>query len=143
MMASRRAPPFQLGKVPPSSMLRSVFPFLGRVRRNMVVKPGIGRDAAVINLRGRVLVFSTDPITGTASNIGAHSVIINANDIATTGARPLWYLCTLLLPAGTRESSLRQVMKEIHETSRSIGVSVIGGHSEITPGLKRPIIAGF
>ncbi len=116
---------------------------MGRRNRRILVPPGIGRDAAAILYQKRVLVFSTDPITGTTSHIGAHSVIINANDIATAGARPLWYLCTLLLPAGTRESSLRQIMKEIHEASRSIGVSVIGGHSEVTSGLKRPIIAGF
>ncbi len=109
----------------------------------MVVKPGIGRDAAVINLRGRVLVFSTDPITGTASNIGAHSVIINANDVATTGAKPLWYLCTLMLPQGTRENLLRQIMSQVDRVSRDLGIAVAGGHTEITMGLTRPIIAGF
>ncbi len=116
---------------------------MGHRNRRILVPPGIGRDAAAILYQNRVLVFSTDPITGTASHIGAHSVLINANDIATTGARPLWYLCTLLLSPGTRENSLQQIMKEIHETSKSMGVSVIGGHSEVTPGLKRPIIAGF
>ncbi len=120
-----------------------MFPYLGRRSRRILVPPRIGRDAAAILYHNKVLVFSTDPITSTTSHIGAHSVIINANDIATTGARPLWYLCTLLLPAGTRERSLREIMKEIHETSKSIGVSVIGGHSEVTPGLRRPIIAGF
>ncbi len=116
---------------------------MGRRNRKILVPPGIGRDAAAILYQNKVLVFSTDPITGTTSHIGAHSVIINANDIATSGARPLWYLCTLLLPPGTRENSLQQIMKEVHETSRSMGVSVIGGHSEVTPGLRRPMIAGF
>ncbi len=116
---------------------------MGRRSRKILVPPGIGRDAAAIRYKDKVLVFSTDPITGKTSHIGAHSVIINANDIATTGARPLWYLCTLLLPAGIGESSLQQIMREIHATSRSIGVSVIGGHSEVTPGLRRPIVAGF
>jgi hydrogenase expression/formation protein HypE len=108
-----------------------------------VVKPGIGRDAAVINFRGRVLVFSTDPITGTATNIGAHSVIINANDVATTGAMPLWYLCTLMLPHGARENLLRRIMSEVDRASRDLGIAVAGGHTEITMGLTRPIIAGF
>ena len=88
-------------------------------------------------------MFSTDPITGTATNIGAHSVIINANDVATTGARPLWYLCTLMLPQGTREDLLRQVMSQVDRASRGLGISVAGGHTEITRGLTRPLIAGF
>ena len=131
------------GKVPPSWLVRAVFPYLGQRSRRILIPPGIGRDAAAILYRNKVLVFSTDPITGTATHIGAHSVIINANDIATTGARPLWYLCTLLLPAGMNERTLRQIMKENHETSKSMGISVIGGHSEATHGLTRPIIAGF
>lgn len=109
----------------------------------MLVRPGIGRDAAIIKYRGRVLVFSTDPITGTPTHIGAHSVIINANDVATTGAKPTWYLCTLLLPPGTRESSLRQVMMEIDQAARGLGIAVVGGHTEVTWGLSRPVIAGF
>ncbi len=108
-----------------------------------MVRPGIGRDAAIIKYRGRVLVFSTDPITGTPTHIGAHSVIINANDVATTGAKPTWYLCTLLLPPGTRESSLRQVMMEIDQAARGLGIAVVGGHTEVTWGLSRPVIAGF
>jgi hydrogenase maturation factor len=70
-------------------------------------------------------------------------VEINANDIATTGARPKWYLCTILLPVGTREDSLRAITREIHETAKRLGITVVGGHTEATPGLDRPIISGF
>ncbi len=143
MAISLRDRAFKVGKIPPSSMLRSVFPYLGKKNPKVLVKPGIGRDAAIVRHKGKVLVFSTDPITGTASHIGAHSVVINANDIATAGARPIWYLCTILLPAGSREGSLRQIMLEIDRASRALGISVIGGHTEITQGLDRPIIAGF
>ncbi len=143
MPATRNSQTFKLGKVPPSALLRSVFPYLGKKTQNVLVRPGIGRDAAIIKYRGRVLVFSTDPITGTPTHIGAHSVIINANDVATTGAKPTWYLCTLLLPLGTRESSLRQVMMEIDQAAGELGIAVVGGHTEVTWGLSRPIIAGF
>src|SRR2546427_7489722 len=131
------------GKVPPSWLVRAVFPYLGQRSRRILIPPGIGRDAAAILYRNKVLVFSTDPITGTATHIGAHSVIINANDVATTGARPLWYLCTLMLPQGTREDLLRQVMSQVDRASRGLGISVAGGHTEITRGLTRPLIAGF
>ncbi len=132
-----------VGKIPPALLSRSVFPFLGSKKPGVLVKPGIGRDAAMVRHGGKVLVFSTDPITGTSTHIGTHSVIINANDIATSGAKPIWYLCTILLPPGAIESYLGQIMREINQASKKIGVAVLGGHTEITPGLNRPIIAGF
>ncbi len=134
---------FGVGKVPPTALLRSVFPYVGKKNARVIVRPGIGRDAAVIGYGRKVLAFSTDPITGTTTHIGSHSVIINANDIATTGARPAWYLCTLLLPIGTDERLLHGIMIEIHETAKELGISVVGGHSEVTSGLDRPIIVGF
>src|SRR5881397_1906925 len=132
-----------VGKIPPDLLSRSVFPFLGSKKSGVLVKPGIGRDAAIVRHGGKVLVFSTDPITGTTTHIGTHSVIINANDIATSGARPIWYLCTILLPPGTKESILHTIMVEIDKASKALGVAVLGGHTEITAGIGRPIIAGF
>ena len=134
---------FTVGKIPPASLLRSVLPFLGKNDSRIMVKAGVGRDAAVMRHENKVLVFSADPVTGTTTHIGTHSVMVNANDIATSGARPIWYLCTVLLPSGTNESYLRSVMVEIHEASMALGVAVLGGHTEVTPGLARPIIAGF
>jgi hydrogenase maturation factor len=142
-MASRRQGRFAVGKIPPETLLRAVYTNLGKRDKRVLVGPGIGRDSAAVRQNGTVLVFTTDPITGTASHIGQHSVEINANDIATTGARPKWYLCTILLPIGTREDSLREIATEIHETARRLGITVVGGHTEATPGLDRPIISGF
>jgi len=134
---------FKVGKVPPSTLLRAVYPYLGRKSRSLLIGPGIGRDAAAIRYVKKVLVFSTDPITGTATHIGRHSVHINANDIATAGARPIWYLCTILLPPDADEISLRQIMADVDDAAKSLGITVVGGHTEVTPGLTRPIIAGF
>ncbi len=133
----------RIGKVPPQTLLKSVYPFLGRKSRSLLIGPGIGRDSAAIRYGDKVLVFSTDPITGTATGIGEHSLIINANDVATAGARPVWYLCAILLPPGTVEPALRSLMADIDRAARTLGVTVVGGHTEITPGLTRPIIAGF
>lgn len=134
---------FAVGKIPPETLLRAVYHNLGKRDKRVLVGPGIGRDSAAVNQNGTVLVFTADPITGTPSHIGQHSVEINANDIATTGARPKWYLCTILLPVGTREDSLREITTEIHETAQRLGITVVGGHTEATPGLDRPIISGF
>ncbi len=139
-MTGRR---LRIGKVPPATLLKRVYPFLGRRTTSLLMGPGVGRDSAAIRYGNKVLVFSTDPITGTATGIGERSVVINANDIATAGARPLWYLCTILLPPGTGEAALERVMTGIDRAARTLGITVVGGHTEVTAGLTRPIIAGF
>src|SRR5881397_1469209 len=142
-MASGSQTRFAAGKIPPETLLRAVYTNLGKRDKRVLIGPGIGRDSAVVKQNGTVLVFTADPITGTPSHIGQHSVEINANDIATAGARPKWYLCTILLPVGTREDSLREITREIHETAKRLGITVVGGHTEATSGLDRPIISGF
>jgi len=142
-MAPERQARFTAGKFPPETLLRTVYTNLGRRDKRVLVGPGIGRDSAAVKQNGTVLVFTADPITGTPSHIGQHSVEINANDIATTGARPKWYLCTILLPIGTREKALKEISREIHDTAKRLGITVVGGHTEATPGIDRPIISGF
>lgn len=134
---------FDAGKIPPTVLIRSVYPFLGKKSKRVLLGPGIGRDAAIVHLDKRILVFSTDPITGASRHIGAHAVHVNANDIAVAGAVPLWFLCTTLVPPGTTETVLRGIMREVDKEARKLGISVIGGHTEATPELKHPVIAGF
>lgn len=132
-----------MGKVPPDSLVRAVYSHLGRKNSRLVFGPGIGRDTAAVRYGKTVMVFTADPVTGTSRDIGQHSVQINANDIATAGARPVWYLCTLLLPPGTSEKVLEGIMRGVDSASRKLGITVLGGHTEATGGLDRPIIAGF
>ncbi len=124
-------------------MVRAVYSHGGKRNPRLVLGPGIGRDTAVVRLGKKLVVLTADPVTGTTKQIGEHSVHINANDIAATGARPVWYVCTLLLPPGTSEKTLAGIMGGIDQASRSLGITVAGGHTEVTRGLDRPIIAGF
>jgi hydrogenase expression/formation protein HypE len=135
--------PFPIGKLPFAALER----LLSRNEihdRRVIVGPGIGEDAAVIDTGGpRYLIAKTDPITFTADQIGWYAVHINANDIATKGARPLWYLATLLLPEElTTEAIVEKIFHDTLEACHSIGVSLIGGHTEITAGISRPIVVG-
>ncbi|MCK4703320.1 hydrogenase, partial [Candidatus Bathyarchaeota archaeon] len=91
---------FKTGKIPSDVLRRLVFNRLGVPTDRVLSGPGVGEDAAVIDMGDRVLVAKGDPITGAEGNIGWLSVHINANDIASTGARPLWFVCIALLPEG-------------------------------------------
>ena len=134
---------FPIGKIPAHILRKTVFKNLGVPSHGLLLGPGIGEDAAVVRMGNAVAVLSTDPITGALSNIGWLSVHINANDIATRGARPRWYLCSILLPEDSDEYDLRQIMSQVDRACVELEVSVIGGHTEVTPHLKQPIIVGF
>src|SRR5205807_10647345 len=94
---------FRVGKIPPDSMVRAVYSHGGKRNPRLVLGPGIGRDTAVVRLAKKLVVLTADPVTGTTTHIGEHSVHINANDIAVTGGKPVWYGCTLLLPLSPSE----------------------------------------
>ena len=124
-------------------MLRAVYSHGGKRNPRLVLGPGIGRDTAVVRLEKKLVVLTADPVTGATKHIGEHSVHINSNDIAVTGAKPVWYVCILLLPTRTSEKTLARIMKGIDLAARSLGITVAGGHTEVTRGLERPLIAGF
>ncbi len=109
----------------------------------IVIGPGIGRDATVISFSGKYLVAKTDPITFATDQIGWYAVEINANDIAVMGGIPKWFLATLLLPKGkTGPHIVREIFGQISRACKELGVVLCGGHTEITPGLSRPIVVG-
>ena len=104
--------------------------------------PGVGEDCAVVDMGDRVLIAKSDPVTFTSDRVGWYAVQVNANDVACTGGIPRWFLPTVLLPSSTATDDVRQIFSEISEACRRIGVAIIGGHTEVTDGLPRPIVAG-
>ncbi len=109
----------------------------------VVVGPRIGEDAAVIDLGDSYLVATTDPITFATDAIGYYAVQVNANDLATMNAVPRWFLATLLLPEGkTAKALVSRLFAEISRACRQMEVSLVGGHTEVTAGLGRPIVVG-
>ena len=108
----------------------------------VIIGPGIGIDAAVIDYGERLLVAKTDPITFATDLIGWYAVNINANDIAVMGAEPKWFMATILLPQGTGEDTVRGLFDQITSACEDLGISLVGGHTEITYDLNRPVIVG-
>ena len=103
----------------------------------------IGEDAAVIGMGDSYLVAKTDPITFVSDAIGYYVVNINVNDVVCTGATPKWFQATILLPErDTDENLIESIFKDIHETCQTMNIAVIGGHTEVTSGLDRPVVIG-
>ena len=131
----------RLGKFPPELLDR----LLGKVEikdDRVILGPKVGEDAALLDYGDRVLVVKADPVTFATQRIGWYAVHVNANDVACCGATPLWFLATLLLPETCTEKDAESIFDQILEACASLGVSLVGGHSEVTRGLDRPIIAG-
>ena len=129
------------GKLP-SRLLRSFLSTLP-ADPSIVLGGAIGEDAAVIDTGGaELLVAKTDPITFATADIGRYLVAVNSNDLAVTGAEPRWLLMTALLPNEIEEEHAVAILRSVAEVCREAGISVVGGHTEITAGLDRPILVG-
>ena len=85
---------------------------------------------------------AADPITLTGKSVGAHAALINANDVAVMGARPRWFLAVVLLPPGTETSDVRELFTVMYEALDGMGVTLVGGHTEITNAVTQPLVVG-
>ena len=139
----RALPILPVGKLPPAILRALLDQCRPAASSRVVIGPRYGEDAAVIEFGAKYLVAKTDPITFTEERIGWYAVNINANDIATTGARPRWFLATVLLPEGRSTARLaRAIFEDTLTACRALGITLCGGHTEITTGLTRPIVVG-
>ena len=139
----RMGTPLPAGKLP-NDLLRD---FLNQFRVTdpaVLINPGVGEDIAAVDIESKeVLVLKSDPITFATDAIGQYAVLVNANDIATSGANPKWFLTTLFFPCGTTASQIRYVVDELKVFCQRWHITLCGGHTEITDAVTRPIIAGM
>jgi hydrogenase maturation factor len=131
------------GKLP-AALLGRLLADLPTQHPQLVLGPGIGEDAAVIDFTSdRLLVVKSDPITFATDEIGFYAVNVCANDLAVTGATPRFYLPTILLPEGKADTqSTELIFRQLAKACRHLGIVVAGGHSEITAAVNQPVIAG-
>jgi hydrogenase maturation factor len=134
--------PLPVGKLR-AAFLQAIFERHPVKDSRVVVGPRVGEDAAVIDLGDRYLIATSDPITFATEDAPWYALQVNANDVAVRGARPRWFLATLLLPDGaTTDASVTAMFDQLAEACAELEVALVGGHTEVTHGLDRPIIAG-
>ncbi len=134
-------PKLNAGKLP-LDLLGNLLAEVESADPRVVLGPKPGEDAALIDFGDRYLVAKTDPITFATNLIGWYMVNVNANDLAVMGATPKWLLATLLLPEGTRETKVAEIFEQLRDACSELGVTLVGGHTEVTYGLDRPIAVG-
>lgn len=131
----------QPGKLP-ADLLAAWLARLDRDDPRVVLGPAVGEDACALAFGDRLLIAKTDPITFASDMIGWYAVEVNANDIACAGARPRWFLATVLLPPPWDAGQAEAVFDQIVRACQRRQISLVGGHTEITAGLERPLVVG-
>lgn len=110
-------------------------------RSEILAQPSIGEDCCAISFGDNICVLSTDPITGAVNDIGKLAVNINSNDIASAGAEPIGILVTALLPPTITSEEISHIMKDFYTTAGKLNISVLGGHTEVTDSVVRPVLS--
>lgn len=131
--------PLETGKIP-VGLLAELLDGLPPAPPELRLGPGVGEDACAIEVGGEVLVVAGDPVTLTAGEAGFLSVMVNANDVAVTGARPRWFLASVLVPPGTSGSAVRDIFVDIGRGLERVGAHLVGGHTEVTATVTQPVV---
>jgi hydrogenase expression/formation protein HypE len=126
------------GKLP-HELLKKILSDLHSKNPDVILGPQVGIDAAVIRLTGRFLAVTSDPITLTGELSAYYCVQVNANDLAVMGAVPKFMTVVALLPP-TRPETVKGLARDLAKFARELGITLIGGHTEITLAVKTPIL---
>ncbi len=132
-----------VGKVPVEVLRKVILTHIGARRPEVILGPSEGEDGAVLRVGDKIIVSSVDPISGALEKVGWEAVNISANDVATFGVKPIFFSSCILLPKKASVEVVESICGEIDSAAKALDMAVIGGHSEITPGLDHPIVVGF
>jgi hydrogenase expression/formation protein HypE len=130
------------GKIPIDILKEVVFKNLGANRKEVLVGPTAGIDGAVIEIGNKNLIVSMDPITGAVEHIGWSAVNVNANDVATFGVEPAFLFSCIMLPENSEKKTVEIICAQMDSAAKGLGIAIVGGHCEATPGLTNPIVVG-
>lgn len=128
------------GKLDSDLLKKIVFKNIKYKRQEVLVRPGIGEDCAVVDYGDNVCVMSTDPITGASNDVGRLAIHISCNDIASNGVEPLGIMLTIMVPEGTTEEEINEIMKQAGREAEKLNIEIIGGHTEITNAVNKAVI---
>ncbi|MEF8780002.1 MAG: AIR synthase family protein [Haloferacaceae archaeon] len=129
------------GKLDPETLSRLVYGRTGAPAPDLIQGAAFGEDTAAIPFEEGTLVVNADPCSLAAERVGTIAVHVAANDVAASGARPRWLTSTVLLPDEDAVETLDRVTRQLDEAARGIGATIVGGHTERSSQLDRPLLA--
>lgn len=129
------------GKLSADHLVQLLDEYKGAIRPDVLMAGKLGEDCSYIKVADQTLVLSTDPVTAAESDLGTIAFNINMNDIATSGAEGVGLLITILLPPDSEKKILDTIMKELHDLCLAHNIQILGGHTEVTDSVNRPIVS--
>lgn len=110
-----------------------------RVFLSRFSRPGakLGDDSAVLFASNK-LAFTTDayvvePLFFPGGDIGRLAVFGTVNDLATAGARALWFSASFILEEGLELATLEAVADSMATAAKEAGVAVVTGDTKVVP----------
>jgi hydrogenase expression/formation protein HypE len=93
-------------------------------------------DSAVLNIGNTKLAFTTDsyvvnPIFFPGGNIGSLSVYGTVNDLAMSGAKPLYISVAFILEEGFALNDLQKILQAIRDAANMVNVEVVTGDTKV------------
>ena len=93
-------------------------------------------DSAVLNVNGSRLAFTTDsyvikPLFFSGGDIGKLAVCGTLNDLAMSGAKPLYITCSLIIEEGFAIKDLQQILLSMQQTAKQAGVHIVTGDTKV------------
>lgn len=129
------------GKISESVLTRSVLRKIKNKRKEVVCGAGIGVDCAVLSFgEGEETVLSTNPVSAPADRVCVYGMHRALNNVAAAGAEPVGVLISAMLPAGTEETVLQDMMAQAEEICRQYHVQLSGGHTELNESVTQPVL---
>ena len=132
--------PLSRGKISIDVLESTFLKLTGAASRDLVTPPLPGLDFAALRVAGKYMIVSADPVTGVVENIGRYALSVSSNDVATSGNRPQFAESVVLLPEGADRGYAGKVARQMDGEAKKLGITIVGGHTEVTPGLRRPIV---
>jgi hydrogenase expression/formation protein HypE len=77
--------------------------------------------------------YVVDPLFFPGSDIGALAVNGTVNDLAVSGAIPLYLTCSVILEEGLPIETLRKVARSMQEAAIQAGVKIVTGDTKVVP----------
>lgn len=131
----------EIGKLPNEILNSLIIDKLQNKRKEVLVRPSVGEDCSAVDFGREICVISTDPITGTESQIGKIAVNVALNDLASSGAEPVGLMVTMLIPPAASLPDVENVIDQLTEEASKVNVDIIGGHTEVTDAVNRFVLS--
>jgi len=102
-------------------------------------------DSAVVDLGGVRVAFTTDgyvvrPLFFPGGDIGSLAVNGTVNDLAMSGARPLYLTAGFILPEGFPLAELAAIVEAMARRAREAGVEVVAGDTKVVEAGSGPFV---